>query len=100
MGSSVSWDKNAIVGLLDRNPVAVERAIVAIYRRQTAEEQQVQDTRESNGVGFSGAHAQVGSYYATWILSGKHLSGKHLEKARNMAKRYTRQLVEIAGGAA
>lgn len=98
--SSATWDRSSIASLLDRNPMAVERAIIAIFNRQTREEQRVGDTCVSNGIGFSGAHAKTGSYYASWVLSGKHLSGKHLEKARRMAKHYTRQLVEIAQGVA
>lgn len=93
-----SWDKSSIVSLLDRNPVAVERALVAIYKRQTADEQNCQEALEHNGVGFSGADAPSGSYFATWILSGKHLSGKHLDKGRKIAKKYHRQLLDIAAG--
>jgi len=82
--------------LLAKNDIAVERAIVAIYRRQTRDERDSNSTIEPNGIGFSGTDARLGSYYAKWVLSGKNLSGQHLIKARNMAYKYTRQLVEIA----
>jgi len=74
----------------------VEGAIVAIHNRQTNAEQQVGDTMVHNKIGFSGAHARTGSYYAEWIKSKKPLTGKHLEKARGIAMRYSRQLAEIA----
>lgn len=82
--------------LLTMNDRAVERAIVAIYNRQTADEQTVGDTKHSNGVGFNGADARLGTYYAKWILSGRNLTGNHLVKARLMSHKYVRQLVEIA----
>jgi hypothetical protein len=89
-------DPNYIKWLLTMNDRAVERAIVAIYNRQTADEKSSQNTTHSNGVGFSGADASLGSYYAKWILSGRNLTGNHLSKARMMSQKYVRQLVEIA----
>lgn len=82
--------------LVNTNDRAVERAILAIYSRQTEDERSDASTKHSNGVGFSGTDAGLGSYYASWINSGKRLTGKHLVKARLMALKYTRQLVEIA----
>jgi hypothetical protein len=89
-------DPDYIKWLLNMNDRAVERAIVAIYNRQTADEQSAQDTKHSNGIGFSGADARLGSYYAKWVLSGKNLTGNHLMKARMMSYKYVRQLSEIA----
>lgn len=85
-----------IVNLVLSNNRAVDRAMVAIYNRQTESEKVTDSTREQNGVGFSGPDASIGSYYARWVLSGKSLSGKHLDKARKLAVKYRRQLVEIA----
>lgn len=82
--------------LLTMKDAAVERAIVAIYNRQTTDEQNSEDTKHLNGIGFTGADARLGSYYAKWILSGKHLNGNHLTKARVMSYKYIRQLCEIA----
>lgn len=78
------------------NDRAVERAILAIYARQTAEEKSTGETLSTNGVGFSGPDAGIGTYYAKWINSGRSLTGRHLVKARIMALKYTRQLCEIA----
>jgi hypothetical protein len=93
---SLEYNKEDIIALLDRNSLAVERAIIAIFKLQTSQEQSAESTLIQNGVGFGHCHAAYGSYMAKWIMSGKHLNGKHLEKARRMAKRYSRQLVEIA----
>ena len=94
--SNAAWTPEAIKLLLERNPQAVERAVVAIYQRQTDDERERDETRHDNGVGFNAFHAHLGSYYARWILSGRRLSGHHLDKARRMMRRYVGQLTEIA----
>lgn len=75
---------------------AVERAIIHIYNRQTSHEQQASYTHVDNQIGFTTSHAKSGSYFARWIKSGNHLSGSHLDKARKMMLRYSRQLLEVA----
>ena len=81
---------------LDTNSKWVERAIVVLYERQTKDEQRTSSTRVHNKMGFASCDARSGTYMAKWVLSGKHLDGKWLEKARKMAKKYTRQLLEAA----
>jgi hypothetical protein len=85
-----------IFSLLVYNSRAVERAMIAIYNRQTEDEQIAQDTKHSNGKGFAASDARLGSYYAKWVLSGKQLTGSHLDKARQMSFKYIRQLAEVA----
>jgi hypothetical protein len=89
-------DPDYIRWLLNMNDRAVERAMVAIYNRQTADEQVSSDTKHQNGVGFTGADARLGTYYAKWVLKGNSLTGKHLVKARYMSQKYVRQLTDIA----
>lgn len=91
-----TWNKEEIRNLLIESDKAVERGILAIFDKQTNDEQRVGDTRHVNNVGFSGAHANPGSYYAKWILSGKKLNGPFLGKSRKLILHYTRQLAEIA----
>ena len=88
--------KTQIKALLLSNPRAVERAILALHARQTVGEQHTSSTTESNGVGFNCFHAERGSYYARWLLSGRHLTGYHLDRARSIALHYTRQLAELS----
>lgn len=85
-----------ILDLLSRNDRAVERAIVVLFENQTADEQLSANTRHENGRGFRKNHARKGTYYAKWVLSGRKLTGEHLENARGMARLYVRQLVEAA----
>ena len=74
----------------------LERAILALYKLQTEDEKRTNDAKVFNRVGFSAAHASSLSRNAKWILSGKHLDGFHLEKARRYTAHYVRQLTEIA----
>ena len=91
-----AWSKAAIVELLNSNDRAVERGLVAIYQRQTLEEQVSSTTVKRNGIGFSGSHARLGTYYAKWILGNRRLTGQHLSKGRAMILHYAGQLLEIA----
>ena len=90
------WTPDEIRALIDRSQEAVERALVAIYRRQTQDEQESYETKHHNRVGFAACHAGLGTYYAKWILSGKHLTGPHVERARRMVRHYAGQLHQIA----
>ena len=90
------WTPDEIRALLDRSQEAVEHAVVAIYRRQTEDEKEAYETKHHNRVGFAACHAGLGTYYAKWILSGKHLSGTHVERARRMVRHYAGQLHQIA----
>lgn len=90
------WTKERIAHLLRTSDRAVERAMVAIYDRQTQDEKQVSDTRHTNRRGFTAAHAKRGSYFARWVLGGRRLSGHHLDRARQIALHYTAQLAEVA----
>ena len=92
------WTKDEIKNAILTDDRWVERAIVAIYKRQTSHEQQIGSTMVNNGVGFAHCHAYTGSYYARWINSGKNLTGHHVAKGRKIALRYVGQLTKIANG--
>ena len=92
-----------------RNPnrkyveTVVGRALVALLKRQTADEQRAADTRVWNSIGFSGADARSGTLTAkTWIGKGVLLDwqlNKWLKPAKNGYPRlckYAKQLNEIA----
>lgn len=89
-------DPDYIHCLLINNDRAVERALLAIFARQTQSEQSSGTTNESNGVGLSACDAPLATYWVKWLRSGRHLSGKHLDKARVMMRKYVRQLADIA----
>lgn len=90
--------KDQIKSLLLSNDRAVERAICALYARQTADERSSSTTQHCNARGFNAFDAARGSYWARWVNSGRKLTGRHLEGARQMALKYAGQLAEVAMG--
>jgi len=76
----------------------LERAILAIYERQTRDEQVSETSKYQNFRGFNGPDAHRMTYYACWLKSGRHLSGRHLDDARKRVKKYCGQLLRIANG--
>jgi len=93
-----TWTRTEIEELINGNDRAVERAMVAIWERQTADEQETQDTRHHNGRGFAAWSARSGTYFAEWVRSGRRLTGKHLAKARKIALHHAGQLTDFANG--
>lgn len=103
--SNAAWTKDRIINLLNTNDLAVERALVAIYDRQTHDEKRDSDTKHDNMRGFRANHASTGSYFARIILKGwsgpngrntVHLNPYKLAKARSIVLHYHRQLCEVA----
>lgn len=90
------WSEQEIVDLIKESNYAVERAILALYNRQTEREKTEGLTIHNNNVGFNAWDAKRGSYYAEWIMQGKLLSGNHIDRAREMLIKYRGQLTEIA----
>jgi hypothetical protein len=88
------WTKEKVIDLLEKNPKAVEKALILIYNRQTNDEKNCENTIVNNGIGFRPCDAPSGTYMAEWVKSGKPLNGKFLLKAKEMMKHYTRQLIE------
>jgi len=93
--------KIAMQRAVDLSDKFVERAIVALYERQTASEQAVGATEENNGVGFSGPDAEFLSDLAVWIknswkVEGSRLSPNQMKIARPKVRKYWRQLAEIS----
>jgi hypothetical protein len=91
------WTKEKIVEMLETNDKAVTRAVIAIYQRQTLDEQVSQHTLKSNNIGFNSSDAPYLSYCAKYAIDKRTtLSGKHLEKSRTRIRKYWKQLMDIA----
>ena len=79
------------------NPLAVERAVTILFKRQTSVEQAIGATKEDNNLGVMSCHGRQIAYYGKWLASGRSLSGYHLVKARKLANKYAAtQLFELA----
>ncbi len=106
--SNATWTVEGIKELLGKSNKAVERAVLCIYERQTADEKAVGETNHQNGVGFNASDAELLTSFAAQINKkvanggalGNCLSPKQLELARKKMPRYARQLAEEANGKA
>lgn len=93
--SETEWTKEGVLDLLVTNDAAVERAVIVLTDRQTLDERAAGQTRWQNGVGWNAYDASYGTYLARWIKGGRHLTGKHLDRARKMVRKYAGQLLEV-----
>jgi len=92
------YEKSEIASKLASSQAWLERGILAIYARQTADEKNHGETVHLNCVGFSGADAKYLSYLARYLQNGNHLSGKFLVGGRKRMAKYAGQLTKIANG--
>ena len=97
------WTRAAMLDLLDRSNVAVERALLVLYARQTADEQEAQATTEHNNQGFGSVDAELLSSYAQQVErwqfrapEGQRLTDRQMQFARPKVKKYVGQLVDVA----
>jgi len=90
------YPKDRLQDMLGCNDKAVCRAVVAIYKRQTAHEQSADQTKETNGIGFTGPDAPLMSKFAKQLLTVGYLSPRQTDIARGRMRKYWRQLAEIA----
>lgn len=76
------WTKHSVRVMLETNDAWTEKAIVALYNRQTRLEQQHGTTRDLNRVGFQVADSEDFGKFARKILSGNRLSESELAYCR------------------
>lgn len=84
--------KEYIQEQLQFNPKWIERGLVVLYNRQTQDEKENVMTKWENGVGFNGSDVKYLTYCSKWVLSGRSLSGVHLNKCGKMLKKYWKQI--------
>ena len=96
-----TWTKEAAKDLLETDDRMVLRGMVAIYKKQTDDEQMAHQTIEDNGVGFNGFDAEILTSFAEQVIEGRRLSAKQFDIARRRIMKYAGQLADIAnkGGA-
>ena len=75
----MSISKEQIVELLRSNDQAVARALVVLNENQTSDEQNAEDTRYLNGVGFRPCHARMGTSMAKFYLRNNYLTRKQID---------------------
>lgn len=75
-----------------------ERALKALYRCQTVEEQNTEETIERNGVGFNANDAPFLSSLAQSLEHYPHLTERQLKAAQKLLPKYARQLLDMQKG--
>lgn len=88
--------KEYVQHLLSVNDKAVERGLLAIYARQTAHEQVIEQTQEHNDVGFAGNDAEFLSSCAKSVQKYGSLTVNQLPWVRRRMMKYWRQLADVA----
>ena len=114
-------NKAQVSAILARKPFAVAKAFVLLFSLQERDERTTSTTKHLNGAGFSAAHAKDASYWARWVLGVgprtpqevvarkvahylqgdnykgyRTLTGSYLDRAREVAAHYWRQLDQAA----
>jgi hypothetical protein len=90
-------DKKAwVISKLDASQRNVELAVLAIFKRQTADEQATNSTNNNNSMGFNGLDAEFGSSLAKNITKYGKLTPNQAGYARKLIGKYWAQLVEVA----
>lgn len=89
-------NKEIIKDKLETDDKWLYAGIMAIYKHQTEDEQQSQETKHINGVGFNGADAKIMSSFAEFLMKTGFLTGKQKAIARKKMRKYAGQLEKIA----
>ena len=90
------WTKETLWAILEVNDNQLAKALVALYNRQTEDEQETKETRERNGVGFNGVDGQFLSSIAEGFKKYGRLTDRQVVAVRKSLKKYCGQLVDIA----
>lgn len=107
------WTAAELVAMFDdmsvlKNRIFTERALLKLYARQTADEQELGLTSHQNGMGFNGPDAQYLTWAAEWVMGSRKPEGyrlnvmagpkgtadRHYAKVAKKLRKYTRQLLE------
>lgn len=89
--------KRILQSVIDVNDNAVVNVLLTIYDRQTQDEQITEATIEQNGVGFTGADAEILSSFSEQYLNKGYLSMKQMALAREKVKKYWSQIRDVMG---
>lgn len=79
---------------LGSDPRWALRGLTRIYQFQTDQEKRINETFVENGVGFSGADANILSSFALQLEMGRRLSKKQMEIVFKKMPKYAGQLFE------
>ena len=90
------YTEQSIQTLLEKNDKAVVRGLLAIYARQTEDEQRAETTKVHNKIGFSAYDAPFMSKMVRFFKQRGYLTIGQIDCVRPTIIKYRRQLTEIA----
>lgn len=96
MNATLKTHAQEIKANITSKPAWAERAILALYEKQTSDEQHAQDTKYNNKQGFTSSDAALLSSFAQQLKRGNHLSERQLPWAYKKLAKYAAQLARIA----
>jgi hypothetical protein len=94
----VKLTKEYVRKMVTTNEVWARHAILALYQRQTGDEQSVGATKHDNKMGFNRTDSGILSSFAQQLQAGRSLSSKQLTIAYSKLGKYSSQLLSIASG--
>ncbi|UCG54228.1 MAG: hypothetical protein JSV32_06455 [Dehalococcoidia bacterium] len=80
---------------LSTNDAWALRCLEVIYDHQTPGEQVAETTNCDNGIGFTGADAEILTSFAKQYAKYKKLSPKQMEILKKKTKKYWKQVLEL-----
>lgn len=97
-GSSKVWTAEEIKARLAATAEFRKHALLAIFDRQTAQEQDAMRTTDLNGRGFTGWDAELLTSFAQQLQTRGYLSPKQDAILSKRLPKYSTQLARIANG--
>lgn len=88
--------RNFVKKQLSTNKTWATQALLKIYEFQTSMEKEHEETRDANGVGFSGVDGEILSSFATHYISRGFLSPKQMALVFKKMPKYWMQVIKIS----
>lgn len=88
--------KDHVKNKLANDPRWLVAGLIAIYKRQTEDEQRAEQTELHNNVGFNSADAEILTGFAKQWLTREWFSDKQMAILRRKMGKYAGQLARIA----
>lgn len=98
MTTMKKWKKEEIQYKMKTDDRWLIKGLLAIYKRQTDDEQSSGATKHDNGVGFNGVDSSFLSNAAVFYMKAGFLTPKHMAAVRKAMHKYAGQLAQIANG--
>ena len=94
----MAWTAEIIKGKLETDDKWLIKGLLAIYKRQTLEEQNSEITKNLNGRGFNLIDAPFLTSLAKSFTKWGSLTPKQIRYCRKKMTKYSKQLTKIANG--